>query len=110
MKLFLAAVVAASLGSVAYADSSIVLVRGMAPTMGGGTEHKQIGLKYEKPAPGDAKAAAALLANIGKAAEMVCTLRKSGVLAERIAKCTEKSVALAVKDIDSPDLTAAATH
>ena len=109
MKVALAAMMAVARGSVAHADTSVLLIRGMAPTFGGGSVPKMIGLKYEAPA--DAQAAAALLTRIETVAGQICTDTaggKSENLAERVAKCKETAVHMAVKDVSSPALSALA--
>jgi len=104
-------VIAAALVQAASAESTTVLIRGFAPVFGNDTVLKQVGLKYDVPAPGDQQAAAALLSRINVAADVVCRVGPpSEILAAKVEKCRAGAVSQAVKDIGSSDLTAAAAN
>jgi UrcA family protein len=111
MKIVLGAIAALCLASAAYAAGTSVTVSGLAPTMNGEQIKKQTVVKYADLNPADKAGAAALLARIQAASLAVCTdarTRSSLLVADKVAACRAKAVAQAVKDVDTPEIAAAA--
>lgn len=89
----------------------ILLVHGFAPTLGGETVQRQVGLKVTSINPADKAGAAELFARIKRAADVVCAGGiggKSDLLAAKVEKCRQETIALAVREVGSAELTAAA--
>lgn len=107
------AVMAVSAAVFAFAANAqdLLLVRGFAPTLGGETVQRQVGIKMADLNPADKAGAATLYARIAHAADVVCSGGvggKSALLATKVERCRTEAIARAVKDIDTAELKAVA--
>lgn len=93
----------------AFAASTSVDVIGVAPLEGGRYETRQATVSYGDVNAATPAGADILLSRIKSAAEAVCG-KRSRVEANRIENCRKRAVRFAVKAIDLPNLTEAASR
>jgi len=93
------------------AAAASVEVSGLTPTLGGAVVEKRVNVKFDDLNPNDAQGAAALFQRLTQVASKLCASNSNAeLLADRIEKCRAKAVRQAVKDIDTPALSAAAAN
>lgn len=105
------AIVAFLAASQAASAMETHVVHGMAPTMGGEVVQRQAAIRTDDVNMADAAGAAIVLARIKLAADAVCSGgsgAKSEFFASKVAKCRDKAVAQAVREIGVPAVAAAA--
>jgi len=111
MKTCIAGLAVCALASAAFGAS--LPVTGAAPISGGTYVVKRVVLEYDPASLTDKQAAAALLARIDQAAQTACSSTHQPVseqMTARIDRCRTQAIADAVRNADSPELTAASAH